>query len=107
MATSLAREPTPDELDDDYLDSHTKSPRALYAYQERPDYRDQEAWEPLLAGYIRSGAEDIHGGIGSRWRGIKPLGKGGQGMAGLWERRDIQGRVAEVCRPSHSVHALL
>lgn len=32
----------------------------------------------------------------SAWYGVKPLGRGGFGMAGLWEKRDENGEVVDV-----------
>ena len=35
-------------------------------------------------------------GIGSTWIGRRPLGKGGFGIAGLWEKYDQDGRLQDV-----------
>lgn len=41
-------------------------------------------------------------GLEGNWVGIRPLGKGGNGIAGLWERRDDAGRLVKVkLRTSH------
>ena len=107
MANPLARELTPSELDDGYLESHTKIPQALYAYQVIPNPRDQRAWGTEYSEFMQSGVENIYEGSGGRWYAVKPLGIGGLGRAGLWERRDDRGRLAEVCRPSHGINPLL
>lgn len=58
-----------------------------------PDYRDMENWgsHKGAAEFIRS-----ESGIETNWVGIRPLGKGGYGMAGLWEMRDDDGQLTKV-----------
>ena len=52
---------------------------------------DYEKWDTAPAEFIRSSS-----GLGSGWLGKRPLGAGGFGMAGLWEKRDDNGTVIEV-----------
>ena len=52
---------------------------------------DYEKWDTAPAEFIKSNS-----GLGSGWLGKKPLGAGGFGMAGLWEKRDDNGTVIEV-----------
>lgn len=54
-----------------------------------------EKWGSRMARFIHSPASDLDlDTVG--WHGIKPLGKGSFGMAGLWERKDIDGEVIDV-----------
>lgn len=41
------------------------------------------------------------------WRGVKPLGRGGFGMAGLWEKRDENGALIDVIREETPCSALV
>ena len=52
---------------------------------------DYEKWGSASAEFIRSFA-----GLDGGWIGKRPLGAGGFGMAGLWERYDRDGTVIEV-----------
>ena len=52
---------------------------------------DYYKWDTAPAESIRSCS-----GFGSGWDGKRPLGLGGFGMAGLWEKRDNNGTVIEV-----------
>lgn len=54
---------------------------------------DYENWGTAPAEFIRS-----YSGLGNGWVGKRPLGAGGFGMAGLWEKRDGNGTVIEVNR---------
>lgn len=51
---------------------------------------DYEKWDTASAEFIRS-----YSGLGNGWVGKRPLGVGGFGMAGLWEKRDGNGTVTE------------
>ncbi|KAL8710784.1 MAG: hypothetical protein Q9225_007232 [Loekoesia sp. 1 TL-2023] len=50
-------------------------------------------WGARMARFIRSPYDDSDDAAG--WYGLKPLGKGGFGMAGVWEKRDINGQVID------------
>lgn len=52
--------------------------------------RDYENWGIDPACFIRS-----YSGLGHEWVGRRPLGAGGFGMAGLWEKHDDDGTVIE------------
>ena len=52
---------------------------------------DYEKWNTAPAEFIRS-----YSGLGHGWVGKRPLGAGGFGMAGLWEKYDGNGTVIEV-----------
>ena len=58
-----------------------------------PTARDLEYWGRAgqVPRFIRS-----QSGIGGNWVGIKPLGAGGMGVAGLWELRGDDGQMVEV-----------
>lgn len=62
-----------------------------------PDAED-ERWQSVVGAdefiHSKSGLEDS-------WIGVRPLGKGGNGMAGLWESRDDAGRLVKVRLSSH------
>ena len=53
---------------------------------------EMSSWEAEHAAFIKSAA----GLSGSHWIGRRPLGSGGFGTAGLWERRDENNVVIEV-----------
>ena len=53
--------------------------------------RDLDRWGPEAAAFIRSDS-----GIGEEWVGHRPLGKGGFGLAGLWVKKDEDGRGVAV-----------
>ena len=59
-----------------------------------PSIADYRLWTQAAAQFIRSdsGLEDSD----SMWIGKRPLGKGGFGMAGLWEKYDAEGNIADV-----------
>ena len=63
-----------------------------------PSIQDYNAWSVQAAQFIRS--ESGYGGEGSGWVGKRPLGEGGFGMAGLWEKYDNDGNVVDVSIPS-------
>ena len=52
-----------------------------------------EVWGTAPAEFIRS-----YSGLDNSWVGKRPLGAGGFGMAGLWEKRDGNGTIIEVNR---------
>ncbi|KAL9026630.1 MAG: hypothetical protein Q9196_004733 [Gyalolechia fulgens] len=56
--------------------------------------RDEEVekWGSRMARFIRSPASHIDA---EAWYGIKPLGKGSFGMAGLWQKKNIDGEVID------------
>lgn len=58
-----------------------------------PQAGDIELWgsRPGAAEFIRS-----RSGLEEDWIGVRPLGKGGCGIAGLWEVRGDDGRVVKV-----------
>ena len=55
---------------------------------------DIEKWGIQMARFIRSPFDDTDDAEG--WHGLKPLGKGSFGIAGLWEKRDVDGKVIDV-----------
>lgn len=59
-----------------------------------PSIVDYSLWTKAAAQFIRSnsGLEDS----GSVWVGKRPLGQGGFGMAGLWEKYDRNGNIVDV-----------
>ncbi len=59
-----------------------------------PSLADYRLWTQPAAQFIRSksGLEDS----GSAWVGKRPLGQGGFGMAGLWEKYDGEGNMVDV-----------
>lgn len=61
-----------------------------------PETPDLERWGAVSGApeFIRSAAGLVDGG----WIGVRPLGKGGNGIAGLWEMRDGDGGVIKVRR---------
>ena len=58
-----------------------------------PNARDMEYWgrAEQIPRFIRS-----QSGIEGNWVGVKPLGVGGMGVTGLWERRGDDGQMVEV-----------
>lgn len=58
-----------------------------------PQAKDIEYW-----GSVKGAAEFIRSrsGLRGNWTGVRPLGKGGNGIAGLWELRGKDGQVIKV-----------
>lgn len=58
-----------------------------------PKAKDIEYW-----GSVKGAAEFIRSrsGLKGNWVGVRPLGKGGNGIAGLWELRGTDGQVIKV-----------
>ena len=70
-----------------------------------PQIDDIERWGNAdgAAAFITS-----HSGLEGNWVGVRPLGKGGYGIAGLWELRGEDGQVIKVrIRPRQSVTMIL
>ena len=63
-----------------------------------PSIQDYDLWNANAAQFIRS--ESGFEGEGSGWVGKRPLGEGGFGMAGLWEKYDHEGNVVDVSIPT-------
>ena len=61
-----------------------------------------EKWTEHLTKFVRSpfGPE---GFLGGGWHGVKPLGRGGFGMAGLWERQNEDNTTVDVRPPAHGI----
>lgn len=59
-----------------------------------PSPEDLELWTKPAAQFIRSNAGIID--VPYRWVGKRPLGEGGFGLAGLWEKLDLEGNVIDV-----------
>ena len=90
------------QLDHEWSDSETStcySKEAAYYDVRRddeaegiPHAEDIEYWKSEEAAkFIRS-----RSGLDGNWVGVRPLGKGGNGIAGLWELRDDDGRTVKV-----------
>ena len=57
-----------------------------------PPAKEIEYWESERAAkFIRS-----RSGLDGNWVGVRPLGQGGNGIAGLWELRDDDGHTVKV-----------
>ena len=56
-----------------------------------PEKTDTQIWSRQEAQFIRSKS-----GLEENWIGIRPLGKGGYGVAGLWEMRGNDGELVKV-----------
>ncbi len=56
--------------------------------------KDRSTWFPEAASFIQSKAG---GGLEGQWIGVRPLGQGSYGIAGLWEKRNNDGEVVDVC----------
>ncbi|KAL8834334.1 MAG: hypothetical protein Q9170_003788 [Blastenia crenularia] len=94
-----------------FVDSQAKAPRWNQFFREFRDDPDLdvrplrfpnvgfaseveiEKWGRRMARFVRSPYDDSADAAG--WYGMKPLGKGGFGMAGLWEKRDLNGEVVD------------
>lgn len=59
---------------------------------------DLSPWTPSATQFIRSNA-GFPGAPPGAWVGKRPLGEGGYGMAGLWEKLDGDGNVVDVSEP--------
>lgn len=57
---------------------------------------DEADWDSDATKFIRSPAGAAGGCLNGNWVGVRPLGRGGFGMAGLWEKRDQDGTVVDV-----------
>ena len=67
--------------------------------KEQDSQHDCDLWSAEDVAFMRSGVHNIHSK--GRWHGVKPLGQGTFGRAGLWEKRNDSNRLVDVCRPSH------
>lgn len=84
--------------DDENIDVNDK----ILRVEGEPSEEDIHLYGRTLAKFIRSPFNDDDADGGSAWYGVKPLGRGGFGMAGLWEKRDANGRVVDVGIPPFS-----
>ena len=90
------------QLDHEWSDSETSTcySKDATAYDVRPD-DEADAVPPAedieysdsvkTKNFIRS-----RSGLDGNWVGVRPLGKGGNGIAGLWELRDDEGQTVKV-----------
>ena len=90
------------QLDHEWSDSETSTcySKDAAAYDVRRDYeadvipltKDNGYWGPEEAvKFIRT-----RSGLDGNWVGVRPLGEGGNGIAGLWELRDDEGHTVKV-----------
>ena len=90
------------QLDHEWSDSETSTCYSKDAthYDVEPDVEaegipqagDIEYWESEKAAkFIRS-----RSGLDGNWVGVRPLGEGANGIAGLWELRDDDGQTVKV-----------
>lgn len=90
------------QLDPEWSDSETSTcySRDAAAYDVRrdeeidviPHAKDIEYWRSEKAAkFIGS-----RSGLDGNWVGVRPLGEGGNGIAGLWELRDDDGQTVKV-----------
>ena len=90
------------QLDHEWSDSETSTcySQSPAAYDVRldgeadeiPHAEDTEYWSSAEATkFIRS-----RSGLDGNWVGVRPLGEGGNGIAGLWELRDDDGQTVKV-----------
>lgn len=56
-------------------------------------HKGDHIWGNVAAKFIKS---PPGGCLQGNWIGVRPLGKGGFGLAGLWEKRNEDGRVVDV-----------
>lgn len=61
---------------------------------------DIEKYGSRLARFIRSPASDL---LNEGWYGVKPLGRGSFGVAGLWQKRNDDGEVIDVGCPHSAI----
>ena len=85
--------PTPrvnaDSDDEDYDAASDEGVRGLLS----PTYLS--SWSRSVTQFIHSNA-GLPGAPPDVWVGKRPLGKGGFGLAGLWEKKDGAGKVVDV-----------
>ena len=97
------------QFDHEWSDSETSTcySKDVAAYDVRQDdevdeiprAEDNEYW----GSFIRS-----RSGLDGNWVGVRPLGEGGNGIAGLWELRDDDGQTVKVSiRAHHSTTRIL
>ena len=69
-----------------------------------PTAEDFDRWgsEKEAAEFIRSKS-----GLETNWVGIRPLGRGGRGIAGLWEMRDDDGQLIKVTFRTRRIFATI
>ena len=89
------------QLDNEWSDSETSTyySKDAATYDVRrdaeidgiPHAEDIELWGLDAAKFIRS-----HSGRDENWVGVRPLGQGANGIAGLWELRGHDGEIVEV-----------
>ena len=95
------------QLDHEWSDSETSTcySKDVAAYDVRrddevdeiPHAKDNEYWGSAVAAkFIRS-----RSGLDGNWVGVRPLGEGGNGIAGLWELRDDDGQTIKVSIRAH------
>ena len=96
---SHAVNPDPESSDDETSTCYSKD---VATYDVEPGVRatgrpDVEEFECCLK--VDGAVEFMSSksGLEGNWVGVWPLGKGGNGIAGLWELRDHDGRPAKVC----------
>ena len=97
------------QLDYEWSDSETSTcySKDVAAYDARRDdeadvipyAKDIEYWGSVeFAKFIRS-----RSGLDGNWVGVRPLGEGGNGIAGLWELRDDDGQAVKVSIRAHQL----
>ncbi|KAI4116315.1 MAG: hypothetical protein LQ338_007735, partial [Usnochroma carphineum] len=74
-------------------DSGTDVKDKILRIEGNPSEDDINQFGERLAKFIRSPYNDADDA--SAWHGVKPLGRGGFGMAGLWEKRNADGVVLD------------
>ena len=88
--------PPDEETDSEEENSSSDNPEDYDARTDQsvlgpPRREDVLRWGSEIAQFIRS-----ESGLEERWVGRRPLGQGGYGTAGVWEKRDSNGRVIDV-----------